>query len=147
MKTKNQNLCKNCGIHKFEHERHWKNGDNFPCKKFEAQKRFKPIGTGDPHFRYAKPKNHSPQENVKRGKTTSADKLADNLSLKRTELYREMCKILPDFKWGLLFERIMNQDKVFIKKLKERFPREITDDVFMSFRFGAMIDKLAGKDI
>ena len=44
------------------------------------------------------------------------------LSDKRMELFRKMCKILPDFKWGLLFEEIQNQDKEFIKQLKEEYP-------------------------
>ncbi len=34
-------ICE-CGIHKSEHDRHWKNGDNFPCKKFKQPKGCEP---------------------------------------------------------------------------------------------------------
>ena len=42
------------------------------------------------------------------------------LKEKREELFKKMCEILPDFKWGLLFEEIIEQDKQFIKDLKDK---------------------------
>ena len=34
-----KDICADCGIHISEHDRYWKNGDNFPCKKFKPLKK------------------------------------------------------------------------------------------------------------
>lgn len=76
------------------------------------------------------------------------------LSDKRMELFREMCKILTDFKWGLLFEKIENQDREFIVRLKERWIK--MEEIYSKNRnlphimikfmreFEEFFDKLAG---
>jgi len=75
------------------------------------------------------------------------------LSDKRMELFRKMCKILPDFNWCSLFKEIQNQDKEFIKELKEwineweyyekRFPHKETKWNRIKMR----VDKLAGEKL
>jgi len=57
-----------------------------------------------------------------------------NLSEKRRELFKKY-RLLNGFK-----KMILEQDKEFIKRLKEKFPQHRTDVVW----FNELIDKLAG---
>ncbi|KKK50262.1 hypothetical protein LCGC14_3126760, partial [marine sediment metagenome] len=64
---------------------------------------------------------HSQQGNPILGNSVNTGEPADtfNLSEERMSFYRELCKDYPDVKWANIFEIIINQDKEFIKRLKE----------------------------
>ncbi|HDK42077.1 MAG TPA: hypothetical protein ENG87_01755 [Candidatus Pacearchaeota archaeon] len=50
-----------------------------------------------------------------------------SLSDKRMDLYRKMCSVLRDFKWGLLFDEIKEQDKQSMKRIVNEIILESPD--------------------
>lgn len=77
-------------------------------------------------------------------------KMTFNLSKKRMGLFREMCKILPYFKWGLLFEKIGNQDKEFVRLLKEmtlKWVKEYQDNKTNYMGWLGRLDKLVEENL
>ena len=74
-----------------------------------------------------------------------------NLSEKRMEFYRELCQEYPNFKWGMIFQRIFEQDKEFIKRLKEELDNEQVDYANLDYIYKEtameIIDKLAGEKL
>ena len=121
--------CKNCGIEENMHDRYWKNGDNFPCKKFEAEdeKFFKERG-----IILEKPQKHEAEDDkvpdkvvndfIRKGlkKLEKPQKAEDfDLSDMRKRLKELLVKRNSIVNWDDLFDEIKYQDKTFIKKVEE----------------------------